>query len=101
MDTNDAPFKFTKTGEVFVDKVKHRDIINEFQLKKADKSSPSIQIALLTKKIWEWEDLVRIDPSRRKELVQMLVIRRRLLTLMRTHNPNIYLSLLRKLNLKE
>ncbi len=79
-------------------------IIEQYQLKESDTGSPEVQIAILTYRINELTDHLRIhkhDESSRRGLLKLVGQRRRLLAYVRRKNYNRYASLADSLNIRK
>ena len=78
--------------------------INEHAVHETDTGSPSVQIALLTRRMQELSAHLKIHPKdnhSRRGLLKMVGQRRRLLRYLETHDAKAYASILKKLNLKK
>jgi small subunit ribosomal protein S15 len=80
-----------------------QQIIEKHGRKEGDSGSPEVQVALLTAKIAELTDHLRIhgkDNSSRRGLLAMVNRRRRLLRYLHRENPAKYASLNEELKLR-
>jgi len=87
-----------------LDKEKHKDIINSFQLHKGDTGSTEIQIALLTERINQLTTHIaanRHDYHSNRGLLQLVGRRRRLLAYLRRENVERYRNLIARLGLRQ
>ena len=87
-----------------LDKDKKQEIIQEFKRHGEDTGSPEVQIAILTKRITELTDHLKInkhDESSRRGLLKLVGQRRRLLTYLRRKDYQSYLALTEKLNIRK
>ena len=78
-------------------------VIEDYRRDENDTGSPEIQIAVLTKRISNLTDHLRInkhDESCRRGLLKLIGRRRRLLTYLRRKDYNRYLSLTTELKLR-
>lgn len=85
------------------DKETKTKIINEFARHKSDTGSPEVQVALLTNRIAQLTEHLRVhkgDESSRRGLLMMVGQRRRLLAYLRRSDYQRYLALTEKLNLR-
>jgi small subunit ribosomal protein S15 len=87
-----------------LDKDKKQEIIQEYKRHGEDTGSPEVQIAILTKRITELTDHLKInkhDESSRRGLLKLVGQRRRLLTYLRRKDYQSYLALTEKLNIRK
>ena len=80
------------------------EIIEEYQRHEGDTGSPEVQIAILTKRITELTDHLRInkhDESSRRGLLKLVGRRRRLLSYLRRKDYQSYLALTDKLKIRK
>jgi small subunit ribosomal protein S15 len=87
-----------------LDKDKKQEIIQEYKRHGEDTGSPEVQIAILTKRITELTDHLKInkhDESSRRGLLKLVGRRRRLLTYLRRKDYQSYLALTEKLNIRK
>lgn len=79
-------------------------IIEQYQLKDSDTGSPEVQVALLTHRVNELTDHLRIhkhDESSRRGLLKLVGQRRRLLAYVRRKNYNRYAELAESLKIRK
>lgn len=79
-------------------------IIEEYKRHGEDTGSPEVQIAILTTRITQLTDHLRVnkhDESSRRGLLKLVGRRRRLLAYMRRTNYKRYLSLTEKLKIRK
>jgi small subunit ribosomal protein S15 len=79
-------------------------LIGEFGSTATDSGSPSSQIALLTSRISQMTRHMQTHPkdySSRRGLLRMVSRRRRLLDYVKSKNPQLYLDLLRRLEIRK
>ena len=87
-----------------LEKERKEDIIEEYKRHEDDTGSPEVQIAILTKRILELTDHLRInkhDESSRRGLLKMVGRRRRLLSYLRRKDYKSYLALTEKLKIRK
>jgi len=78
-------------------------IIGEFHRHETDTGSPEVQVALLSKRITQLTDHLRIhkhDESSRRGLLKLVGQRRRLLNYMRRKNYQQYIAITDRLNIR-
>lgn len=83
-------------------KVSKQQIIKEFQTGKNDTGSPEVQVALLTKRIDQLTEHLKMhghDMHSRRGLLSMLSKRRRLLSFLSEKEADRYKGLIKKLEL--
>ena len=81
-----------------------QDIIKEFGRKEGDTGSPEVQIALLTARINELNDHLRVhkkDHHSRRGLLKMVGKRRNLLNYLAKKDEEAYKDLVKKLGLRK
>lgn len=86
-----------------LDKEEKGAIMEEFARHEGDTGSPEVQIALLTKRIGQLTDHLRInkhDESSRRGLLKLVGQRRRLLAYIRRTDFQRYLALTERLNIR-
>ncbi len=86
-----------------IDKETKTKVIEEYALHEGDTGSPSVQIALLTKRIVYLTDHLRThrhDESSRRGLLKLVGQRRRLLAYVRRNEFQRYQALSEKLNIR-
>lgn len=80
------------------------DIINEFKIHNSDTGSPEVQIAILTKRINQLTEHLKLhkkDFHSRRGLLKMVGKRRGLLNYLRDKEPDRYRSIIAKLGLRK
>jgi small subunit ribosomal protein S15 len=85
-------------------KERKQQLMGEFGRGKADSGSPEIQIALLTNRIAQMTEHMTLhskDYASRRGLLGMVSRRRRLLDYVKRINPEKYLDLLRRLEIRK
>jgi small subunit ribosomal protein S15 len=85
-------------------KERKQQLAGEFGRGKSDSGSPEIQIALLTNRIAEMTEHLKLhskDFASRRGLLGMVSRRRRLLDYLKRINPEKYLDLLRRLEIRK
>lgn len=85
-------------------KERTEQLIGDFGRKADDSGSPEVQIALLTSRISEMTEHMKLHPkdySSRRGLLRMVSRRRRHLDYVKRHNPQLYLDLLRRLEIRK
>ena len=85
-------------------KERKEQLIGDFGRETSDTGSPEVQIALLTNRISEMTEHMQEHPkdySSRRGLLRMVSRRRRLLDYVKRHNPQLYLDLLRRLEIRK
>ena len=87
-----------------VTKERKQEILSQFRTHEADNGSPDVQIAMLTERINGMTEHMRgatRDYSSRRGLLRMVSKRRSLLDYVRKHDPQRYLNLISRLNLRK
>ena len=87
-----------------ITKEKKEEIVGEFRKNDSDTGSPEVQIAILTTRINNLTEHMRTnkkDYSTRRGLLGMVSRRRRLLDYLRQINPDRYLDIIEKLNIRK
>ena len=87
-----------------ITKEKKEAIVSEFRKNDSDTGSPEVQIAILTTRINNLTEHMRSnkkDYSTRRGLLGMVSRRRRLLDYLRQINPDRYLDIIEKLNIRK
>ncbi len=87
-----------------ITKEKKEEIVSEFRKNDSDTGSPEVQIAILTTRINNLTEHMRSnkkDYSTRRGLLGMVSRRRRLLDYLRQINPDRYLDIIEKLNIRK
>jgi small subunit ribosomal protein S15 len=85
-------------------KERKQQLAGEFGRGKSDTGSPEIQIALLTNRIAEMTEHLKLhskDYASRRGLLAMVSRRRRLLDYVKRISPEKYLDLLRRLEIRK
>jgi small subunit ribosomal protein S15 len=87
-----------------VTKERKEDLIKEYGRSATDSGSPEVQISILTTRIAEMTGHLQVhkkDYSSRRGLLRMVSRRRRLLDYVKRKNPQLYLDLLRRLEIRK
>lgn len=87
-----------------IDRAKKADIINEFKTKEGDTGSPEVQIALLTYRINDLNEHLKIhkkDHHSRRGLLKMVGQRRNLLNYLKNKDLERYRNLVARLGLRK
>ena len=87
-----------------LDKTVKTQLIEEFHRHESDTGSPEVQIAILSKRITQLTEHLRInkhDDSSRRGLLKLVGTRRRLLAYVRRNNFQKYLALTERLNIRK
>jgi len=87
-----------------VSKERKEELIKSFQCSESDNGSADVQIALLTERINGMTAHMRLAPrdySSRRGLLRMVSKRRSLLDYVRKHNPQRYLEIIGRLNIRK
>ncbi len=87
-----------------VTKERKQELISEFQRGSSDTGSPEVQISILTTRIAEMTGHLQVhkkDFSSRRGLLRMVSQRRRLLDYVKRVSPQVYLDLLKRLNIRK
>jgi small subunit ribosomal protein S15 len=85
-------------------KERKQELIGEFGRGKSDSGSPEVQIALLTNRISQMTDHLKLHPkdyASQRGLLGMVSRRRRLLDYAKRVNPQLYLDLLQRLDIRK
>lgn len=85
-------------------KERKQQLTGEFGRGKSDSGSPEVQIALLTNRIAEMTEHLKTHPkdfASRRGLLGMVGRRRRLLDYVKRINPETYLDLLKRLQIRK
>jgi small subunit ribosomal protein S15 len=85
-------------------KERKQQLTGEFGRGKSDSGSPEVQVALLTDRISQMTDHLKLhskDFASRRGLLAMVGRRRRLLDYVKRTNPQLYLDLLRRLEIRK
>jgi len=81
-----------------------QQLIGEYGNTDSDSGSPQVQIAILTNRISEMTAHMKVhskDYSSRRGLLRMVSRRRRLLDYVKRKNPQLYLDLLQRLDIRK
>ena len=87
-----------------ITKERKQALIGDFRRGEADTGSPEIQIAILTTAIGEVTEHLRThnkDFASRRGLLMMVSRRRRLLDYLKTVDPQRYLDIIRRLDIRK
>ena len=87
-----------------LEKEKKEDIISRFKLKEDDTGSSEVQIALLTERINQLTEHLKLHPHdyhSQRALLQLIGKRKRLLTYLGRTKPKRYYSLIARLGLRK
>lgn len=79
-------------------------LVQEYGKTDTDTGSPEVQIALLTNRITQMTEHMKVhakDYSSRRGLLRMVSRRRRLLDYVKGKNPQMYLDLLQRLGIRK
>lgn len=84
--------------------ISKQEIIKRFQRHSADTGSPEVQVAILTQRIAQLNEHLKVhrkDLHSRRGLIAMINQRRRLLRYLRETDPNRYRTVLDALSLRK
>ncbi|MGI6257600.1 MAG: 30S ribosomal protein S15 [Anaerovoracaceae bacterium] len=87
-----------------IDQAKKAEIVNEYKTKEGDTGSPEVQIAILTYRINDLNEHLKVhkkDHHSRRGLLQMVGQRRNLLNYLRDKDLERYRSLISRLGLRK
>ncbi|MBX7165708.1 MAG: 30S ribosomal protein S15 [Pirellulales bacterium] len=87
-----------------ITKQRKQELIGDFRRDDQDTGSPEVQIAILTSRIGQLTEHLRShkkDFASRRGLLMMVSRRRRLLDYLRKVNPQRYLDILRRLEIRK
>lgn len=87
-----------------IDRAKKAEIVNEYKTKEGDTGSPEVQIAILTHRINDLNEHLKVhkkDHHSRRGLLQMVGQRRNLLNYLREKDLERYRSLISRLGLRK
>lgn len=87
-----------------VTKQRKEELIQEYGRGTSDTGSPEVQISILTSRIAEMTQHMQVHPkdfASRRGLLRMVSRRRRLLDYVKRVNPQLYLDLLRRLDIRK
>jgi small subunit ribosomal protein S15 len=85
-------------------KERKKQLSSEFGRGKSDTGSPEVQVSLLTDRIGQMTEHLKLHPkdyAGRRGLLGMVSRRRRLLDYVKETNPQLYLDLLRRLEIRK
>ncbi|MEM6798594.1 MAG: 30S ribosomal protein S15 [Planctomycetota bacterium] len=83
---------------------KKQQLVGEFGKGEGDSGSPEVQISILTNRISQMTEHMRTHAkyySSRRVLLRMVSRRRRLLDYVKRKNPQLYLDLLQRLDIRK
>lgn len=87
-----------------ITKERKQEVVAEYARQDGDSGSPEVQIAILTNRIVKLTEHLQThskDFACRRGLLRMVSRRRRLLDYVKRTNPQLYLDLLRRLELRK
>ncbi len=87
-----------------ITKERKQELIGKYKRKKGDTGSPEIQIALLTSRIGELTEHLKLHPkdfASRRGLLMMVSRRRSLLDYLKTVDPQRYLDIIKRLEIRK
>jgi small subunit ribosomal protein S15 len=87
-----------------ITKERKREVVGEFRRREGDSGSPEVQIAVLTTRINSLTEHLRThrkDYASRRGLLMMVSRRRRLLDYLKRVDPQQYLDMLKRLELRK
>ena len=87
-----------------ITKERKQELIQDFRKDESDTGSPEVQIAILTTRINSLTEHMRVhkkDYASRRGLLALVSRRRRLLDYLRKHNPQRYLEIIARLNIRK
>jgi len=87
-----------------VTKERKQELVGEYGRGSTDSGSPEVQISILTARIADMTGHMQVhskDHSSRRGLLRMVSRRRRLLDYVKRKNPQMYLDLLRRLDIRK
>ncbi len=85
-------------------KERKQQLVGEFGRGESDTGSPEVQVSLLTNRISQMTEHLKLhskDYASRRGLLGMVSRRRRLLDYVKITNPQMYLDLLRRLEIRK
>lgn len=85
-------------------KERKQQLAGDFGRGASDTGSPEVQVSLLTNRISQMTQHMQLhskDYASRRGLLRMVSRRRRLLDYVKRHNPQLYLDLLRRLDIRK
>jgi small subunit ribosomal protein S15 len=90
--------------QMSITKERKQELIGSYKRKDNDTGSPEVQVALLTSRIAELTGHLKLhtkDYASRRGLLAMVSKRRRLLDYLKTVDPQRYLDIIRKLEIRK
>jgi small subunit ribosomal protein S15 len=87
-----------------ITKERKKELIGSYRRKKDDTGSPEIQVALLTTRIGELTGHLKLHPkdhASRRGLLMMVGKRRSLLDYLKTVDPQRYLDIIKRLEIRK
>jgi small subunit ribosomal protein S15 len=93
-----------KRRKKMIDQAKKAEIINEYKTKEGDTGSPEVQVAILTYRINDLNEHLKIhkkDHHSRRGLLKMVGQRRNLLNYLRNKDVERYRNLIARLGLRK
>jgi small subunit ribosomal protein S15 len=87
-----------------ITKERKQELIGSYRRKQDDTGSPEIQVALLTSRIGELTGHLKVHPkdhASRRGLLMMVGKRRRLLDYLKTVDPERYLEIIKRLEIRK
>jgi len=93
-----------KEKEKMIDQAKKAEIINEYKTKEGDTGSPEVQVAILTYRINDLNEHLKIhkkDHHSRRGLLKMVGQRRNLLNYLKNKDLERYRNLVARLGLRK
>jgi small subunit ribosomal protein S15 len=106
----ESPTRYTAYGGcekrrwIMIDQIKKSEIINEYKNKEGDTGSPEVQVAILTYRINDLNEHLKIhkkDHHSRRGLLKMVGQRRNLLNYLKNKDLNRYRALIGRLGLRK
>ena len=91
-------------SQMAITKARKQELIGDFRRGDNDTGSPEIQIAILTNRIGELTEHLQThkkDFASRRGLLMLVSRRRRLLDYFRRHNPQGYVNLIARLQIRK
>jgi small subunit ribosomal protein S15 len=95
---------YLELADVMISKEEKTKVIEDFRTHEGDTGSPEVQIAILTKRILQLTDHLRInkhDESSRRGLLKMVGRRRRLLAYLRRKDYQKFVAVAERLSLRQ
>jgi len=93
-----------RRADMSITKTRKQEVIGDYRRGESDTGSPEVQIAILTTRINSLTEHLRThskDYASRRGLLAMVSRRRRLLDYLKKVNPQVYLDMLRRLELRK